>query len=212
MVLLRHTSGLVHKSGYNSVMIIDQQVYNGDLIHDRFAYKFFRKEVSPYGNIVAFRAPMYVSDNLIDLEDTLANDYIYSEDAINFCWEIPNLCPLGAVSFQRLFNTTIAGMLGQLIQKPINMDGDDIMVTDEFHGSDNKKRSEGKVSVSITYSKENIALGHTGINVNAGKKAPGFAYSSNMSDSQVKAFMEAVVKAFELEVKDQWIATTKIIS
>ncbi len=193
-------------------MIIDQQVYNGDLIHDRFAYKFFRKEVSPYGNIVAFRAPMYVSDNLIDLEDTLANDYIFSEDAINFCWEIPNLCPLGAVAFQRLFNTTIAGMLGQLIQKPINMDGDDVMVTDEFIGSDSKKRSEGKVSVSITYSKENIALGHTGINVQAGKKAPGFAYSSNLNDSQIEAFMEAVIKAFELEVKDQWIATTKIIS
>ncbi len=193
-------------------MIIDQQVYNGDLIHDRFAYKFFRKEVSPYGNIVAFRAPMYVSDNLIDLEDTLANDYIFSEDAINFCWEIPNLCPLGAVSFQRLFNTTIAGMLGQLIQKPINMDGDDIMVTDEFLGSDDKKRTEGKVSVSITYSKEGIALGHTGINVQAGKKAPGFAYSSNLNDSQIEAFMDAVIKAFELEVKDQWIATTKIIS
>jgi hypothetical protein len=193
-------------------MIIDQQVYNGDLIHDRFAYKFFRKEVSPYGNIVAFRAPMYVSDNLIDLEDTLANDYIFSEDAINFCWEIPNLCPLGAVSFQRLFNTTIAGMLGQLIQKPINMDGDDVMVTDEFIGSDSKKRSEGKVSVSITYSKEGIALGHTGINVQAGKKAPGFAYSSNLNDSQIEAFMDAVIKAFELEVKDQWIATTKIIS
>jgi hypothetical protein len=193
-------------------MIIDQQVYNGDLIHDRFAYKFFRKEVSPYGNIVAFRAPMYVSDNLIDLEDTLANDYIFSEDAINFCWEIPNLCPLGAVAFQRLFNTTIAGMLGQLIQRPINMDGDDIMVTDEFIGSDSKKRSEGKVSVSITYSKEDIALGHTGINVQAGKKAPGFAYSSNLNDSQIEAFMDAVIKAFELEVKDQWIATTKIIS
>ena len=193
-------------------MIIDQQVYNGDLIHDRFAYKFFRKEVSPYGNIVAFRAPMYVSDNLIDLGDTLANDYIFSEDAINFCWEIPNLCPLGAVAFQRLFNTTIAGMLGQLIQKPINMDGDDIMVADEFIGSDSKKRSEGKVSVSITYSKEDIALGHTGINVQAGKKAPGFAYSSNLNDSQIEAFMEAVIKAFELEVKDQWIATTKIIS
>ncbi len=193
-------------------MIIDQQVYNGDLIHGRFAYKFFRKEVSPYGNIVAFRAPMYVSDNLIDLEDTLANDYIFSEDAINFCWEIPNLCPLGAVAFQRLFNTTIAGMLGQLIQKPINMDGDDVMVTDEFIGSDSKKRTEGKVSVSITYSKEDIALGHTGINVQAGKKAPGFAYSSNLNDSQIEAFMEAVIKAFELEVKDQWIATTKIIS
>ena len=155
---------------------------------------------------------MYVSDNLIDLEDTLANDYIFSEDAINFCWEIPNLCPLGAVAFQRLFNTTIAGMIGQLIQKPINMDGDDIMVADEFIGSDSKKRSEGKVSVSITYSKEGIALGHTGINVQAGKKAPGFAYSSNLNDAQIEAFMDAVIKAFELEVKDQWIATTKIIS
>ena len=193
-------------------MIIDQQVYNGDLIHDRFAYKFFRKEVSPYGNIVAFRAPMFVSDNLIDLEDTLANDFIHSEDAINFCWEVPNLCPLGAVAFQRLFNTTIAGMIGQLIQKPMNMDGDDIMVQTEFIGSDDKVQQEGKSSVSITYSKEGIALGHTGININAGKKAPGFAYSTNLNDEQVENFMNAVITAFNHEVKDQWIATTKIIS
>lgn len=193
-------------------MIIDQQVYNGALIHERFAYKFFRKEVSPYGNIVAFRAPMFVSDNLIDLEDTLANDFIHSEDAVNFCWEIPNLCPLGAVAFQRLFNTTIAGMLGQLIQKPMNMDGDDIMVQTEFVGSDDKVQQEGKSSVSITYSKEGIALGHTGINIQAGKKAPGFAYSTNLSDEQINTFMDAVIAAFNHEVKDQWIATTKIIS
>ena len=149
-------------------MIIDQQVYNGDLIHERFAYKFFRKEVSPFGNIVAFRAPMYVSDNLIDLEDTLAKDFIHSDDAINFCWEIPNMCPLGAVAFQRLFNTTIASMIGQAINKGISMNGDDIMVNDTFIGSDDKKYEQGKVSVSITYSKDNVALGHTGINIKAG--------------------------------------------
>jgi len=192
-------------------MIIDQQVYNGDLIHERFAYKFFRKDVSPFGNIVAFRAPMYVSDNLIDLEDTLAKDFIHSDDSINFCWEIPNLCPLGAVAFQRLFNTTIASMLGQSINKSISMDGDDIMVNDTFIGSDDKKYERGKVSVSITYSKDNVALGHTGININAGKKAPGFAYSSDLDDLQVQNVMEAVINAFNSEVKDQWIATTKII-
>lgn len=192
-------------------MIIDQQVYNGDLIHDRFAYKFFRKEVSPYGNIVAFRAPMYVSDNLIDLEDTLANDYIHSEDAINFCWEIPNLCPLGAVAFQRLFNMRIGGILSQAIGKNISMDGDDIMVTDQFVGSDDKVREEGKVSVSITYSKDNIALGHTGINIKAGSKAPGFAYSSELKEEYVEQFMGAVIEAFNDEVKDEWIATSKII-
>jgi len=192
-------------------MIIDQKVYDGDFIHDRFAYKVLRKEVSPYGNIVAFRAPMDVSDNLIDLEDTLANDFIHSEDAINFCWEIPNLCPIGAVSFQRLFNTAVGRILSETISKDIVMDGDDIMVVDDFKGSDGELRDKGKVSVSITYSKENVALGHTGINVNAGSKAPGFAYSSNMDDDTIKIFINNVITYFNDEVKDQFIATTKII-
>lgn len=192
-------------------MIIDQPVYNGDLIHTRFAYKFFKKSVSPYGNIVAFRAPMYVSDNLIDLEDSLSKDYIFSEDAINFCWEIPNLCPLGAVSFQRLLNTGIANILSSYIHKGIIVDGDDLMVQDKFIGADKIERDEGKVSVSITYSKDNVALGHTGININAGIKAPGFAYSSKLSDVVAKEFMNDVIQYFTEEVKDQFVATTKVI-
>ena len=174
-------------------MLIDQGVYDGKLIHERFAYKFFRKDVSPYGNIVAFRAPMYVEDALIDLEDTLSNDYIHSQDAINFCWEIPGMCPLGAVAFQRLFNTAIANILASSINKSIVVEGDDLLVQDEFTGSDNKVQTSGKVSVSITYSKDNVALGHTGINIIAGDKAPGFAYSSNLTDEQVNYFIESAI-------------------
>ena len=192
-------------------MLIDQGVYDGKLIHERFAYKFFRKEVSPYGNIVAFRAPMYVEDALIDLEDTLSNDYIHSQDAINFCWEIPGMCPLGAVAFQRLFNTAIANILATAINKSIVVEGDDLLVQDEFTGSDNKVQTSGKVSVSITYSKDNVALGHTGINIIAGDKAPGFAYSSNLTDEQVDYFIESAINYFNSEVKDEFIATTKII-
>ena len=192
-------------------MLIDQGVYDGKLIHERFAYKFFRKDVSPYGNIVAFRAPMYVEDALIDLEDTLSNDYIHSQDAINFCWEIPGLCPLGAVAFQRLFNTAIANILASSINKSIVVEGDDLLVQDEFTGSDNKVQTSGKVSVSITYSKDNVALGHTGINIIAGNKAPGFAYSSNLTDEQVNYFIESAINYFNSEVKDEFIATTKII-
>ena len=192
-------------------MIIKQGVYDGNFIHTRFAYEQFRKQVSPYGNIVAFRAPMYVKDALIDLEDTLSNDYIHSQDAINFCWEIPGLCSFGAVSFQRLFNTAIANILSSMISKPISVDGDDLMVQDKFIGSDDKVRDEGKVSVSITYSKENVTLGHTGINVIAGSKAPGFAYSSSLSEEQVESFMVAVINYFNAEVADQFVATTKIL-
>ena len=192
-------------------MLIDQGVYDGKLIHERFAYKFFRKDVSPYGNIVAFRAPMYVEDALIDLEDTLSNDYIHSQDAINFCWEIPGMCPLGAVAFQRLFNTAIANILASSINKSIVVEGDDLLVQDEFTGSDNKVQTSGKVSVSITYSKDNVTLGHTGINITAGDKAPGFAYSSNLTDEQVDYFIESTINYFNSEVKDEFIATTKII-
>ena len=192
-------------------MVIKQGVYDGNFIHNRFAYEQFRKEVSPYGNIVAFRAPMYVKDALIDLEDTLSNDFIHSQDAINFCWEIPGLCPLGAVSFQRLLNTAIANMLSRYLNSGIVIDGDDLMVQDEFVGKDDKVRTSGKVSVSITYSKDNVTLGHTGINIVAGDKAPAFAYSSNLSNDQAEEFMNNVIDYFNAEVKDQFIATTKII-
>ena len=192
-------------------MVIKQGVYDGNLIHRRFAYEHFRKEVSPYGNIVAFRAPMYVKDALIDLEDTLSDDFIHSQDAINFCWEIPNLDPLGAVSFQRLFNTAVANILAGIISKPIIVEGDDLMVQDEFVGSDEKVRKSGKVSVSITYSKDGVALGHTGINIIAGDKAPGFAYSTNLDKKAANYFINAVVEYFNAEVADQFVATTKVI-
>ncbi len=192
-------------------MVIKQGVYDGNLIHNRFAYEYFRKDVSPYGNIVAFRAPMYVKDALIDLEDTLSNDFIHSQDAINFCWEIPGLCPFGAVSFQRLFNTAIANILSRYIEKGILIDGDDLMVHDQFVDKDKKIRESGKVSVSITYSKDNVALGHTGNNIVAGEKAPPFAYSSNLTDKQVDEFIAGVIDYFNAEVQDQFIATTKIL-
>tara|TARA_R100000951_G_scaffold92745_1_gene81209 strand:+ start:3522 stop:4103 length:582 start_codon:yes stop_codon:yes gene_type:complete len=192
-------------------MIIEQDIYDGDFIHKRFAYEQFRKDVSPVGNVVAFRAPMDVTTNLIDLEDTLSNDYIASADAINFCWEIPNLGPLGAVSFQRLFNTNIAKFLSKRIKVPIVMDGDDIMVQQSFVGSDGYEHELGKVSVSITYSLENVAVGHTAINIDAGDKAPGFAYSSYLTDEEAQSFMTEVIDYFNTEVKDQFVATTKII-
>lgn len=186
-------------------MIINEPVYDGSLIHERFAYKYFRKNVSGTGDIVAFIAPMFVTTNLIDLEDSLSRDYIYSNKAINFCWEIPNLCPFGAVAFQRLFNTNIASILYSIIDKPVQVKGDDIMVMA------NESEETKKASVSITFSKDNVAIGHTGINIDAGKKAPSFAYSTNLTDEQAETFMRAVCALFYDMTKDIFVATTKVI-
>lgn len=195
-------------------MIINStKVYDGSDIHSRFAYKFLRDNVNPLGDIVIFRGPMNVTTNLIDQEDLLNNDYIYSDDAINIIWEIPNLCPLGAVAFQRLFNTHIGQILSvNYLNKPIEINGDDLLIVEKFIGSDTKEYEKGKCSVSITISKDNVALGHTGININAGRNAPGFAYSTNMNDSQVESFCKNVNAMFYEMLRDFFVATTKVIS
>jgi hypothetical protein len=191
--------------------IFNTDIYSGDQIHERFAYKILREKMSPTGNIFAFRAPMDVTINLIDLEDKLNNDYIHSEDAVNFIWEIPNLCPVGAVAFQRLFCTQVANILSQLIKKPIEVDGDDFMVHDS-NGFTQRGivQTKGKASVSITYSKDNVALGHLAVNIKAGNKAPHFAYSTNLTDEQVDIFMRESCSIFNNMTEDMWVAASKI--
>lgn len=184
--------------------------YDGSQIHKRFAYSVFRDRTLPIGNIVSFVAPVEVTLNLIDLEDSLEKDYIYSDSMVNFCWEIPNLEPYGAVCFQRLFNTAIANILFSIIKKPIEMKGDDLIVHAE-HNQGDIIQTKGKASVSITYSKDNVAIGHTGINIVAGKKAPAFAYSTNLTPELATAFQNAVIQKFYEMTDNIFVATTKVI-
>lgn len=187
------------------------QVYDGKMLHARFAYATFRKKVTPVGNIVAYRAPMLVErDGMIDLEDVLDGDFIYSDDAINFCWEIPNIELFGAIAFQRLFNTQIANILSKILGKPIIMKGDDIMVQAEHDGGGIHQTS-GKASVSITCLRNGAALGHTGINVSAGKRAPAFAFSTKLTNAQAEEFMNEVIETFYILTDDIFVASTKVI-
>jgi hypothetical protein len=192
------------------MIIKDQTIYNGDFIHQRFAYKYFRDKTLAVGNIVSFIAPVEVTLNLIDLEDSLEKDYIYSDSMVNFCWEIPNLDPFGAVCFQRLFNTNVANILHRYIGKPIEMKGDDFIVHGEFTQG-GIVQQKGKASVSITYSKDNVAIGHTGINITAGKKAPAFAYSTNLTPEQAEKFQTESINLFYQMVDNIFVATTKVI-
>lgn len=195
-------------------MILDNiKCYDGKLLHDRFAYRYFREKTLPIGNIIAFRAPMHVeAEGMIDSEDVLNNDYIYSDDAINFLWEIPHLDAFGAVAWQRLFNTQIANNLSQnYLNAPINVDGDDLIVIKE-HTQGGVTQTKGKCSVSITYTKNGVALGHTGINIAAGKRAPAYAFSTNLNDEQANLFMRETISSFYAMNDDIFIATSKVIS
>jgi hypothetical protein len=184
--------------------VFGEDLYGGVQIHDRFAYKFFKKEVNPLGNIVSFVAPMFVTDNLIDLEDSLNKDYIYSDMAMNFIMEIPNKDIWGGVLFQRLLNAQVGSLLCEkYLQTEGYVDGDDIMVK---WGDEHKK-----ASVSIAAEKNGAVLIHLGINISAGPKAPEFAYSTNLSEEQTISFMKDVESIFYSILKDVFVATTKIV-
>lgn len=193
-------------------MIVNIDNYDGNLLHNRFAYTFFKNRTLPIGNIITFRGPMHVeAEGMIDHEDVLNNDFIYSDDAVNFLWEIPGLDTFGAVAWQRLFNTGLANVLQNFIKAPIEVDGDDLIVHKEFT-SDGIIQPKGKCSVSITHVKNGAALGHTGINIHAGTKAPSFAYSTKLDDDQVKSFQQTIIDMFYAMNDDIFLATTKIIS
>lgn len=184
--------------------VFGEDIYGGVEIHDRFAYKFFKKDVNPLGNIVSFIAPMLVTDNLIDLEDSLNKDYIYSDMAMNFIMEIPNKDIWGGVLFQRLLNAQVGSLLCEkYLNKEGYVDGDDIMIVTE---NDDKK-----ASVSIAAEKNGAVLIHLGINIDAGPKAPSFAYSTELNEEQAKAFMTDVEIIFYSILKDVHVATTKIV-
>jgi len=184
--------------------VFGEDLYGGVEIHDRFAYKFFKKDVNPLGNIVSFVAPMLVTDNLIDLEDSLNKDYIYSDLAMNFIMEIPNKDIWGGVLFQRLLNAQVGSLLCEKYLKTEGyVDGDDIMVK---WGDEHKK-----ASVSIAAEKNGAVLIHLGININAGPKAPQFAFSTNLSEEQAHEFMSDVESIFYSILNDVFVATTKIV-
>jgi hypothetical protein len=178
--------------------------YNGNVIHNIFAYKFLKKSVTPTGDIISFIAPMEVTDHLIDLEDSMSKDYIYSDMAMQFLIEIPNIDLYAAICFQRLFNAQLGSLLcSNYIDKPGYVDGDDIMIVD---GEEHKK-----CSVSIAAQKNNCALIHTGINIQAGDKAPSFAYSTQLDEIKALTFLQQAENIFLNMSMDIHVAMRKVI-
>jgi hypothetical protein len=184
--------------------------YDGTLLNRRFAYEYFRKDTLRSGNIISFIGSATVTDHLVDLEDALEKDFIYSDKMIHFLTEIPDIDLFGGVAFQRLFNAAIANVLHQYIKLPIEMKGDDLIVHGE-HSQGGVVQLKGKASVSIATMRNGAVLSHTGINIEAGKKAPAFAFSTKLTDEQALEFIKNVEHAFYEMTDNIFLATTKTI-
>lgn len=183
-------------------MIVDNiKLYDGSLIRRRFAYKFFKNKTLPIGNIIAFRCPVNI------LNDETINDTCF-DDAINFCWELPNIDCFGSVCFQRLFNTQIAHLLSvKFLKKEIEVNGNSFLVKQPY-----KKNGitipSGRINVSYGIQRNNVSLSYTGINIKT--ESGTDIYDTGLSDENSIMFMRDVVDMFYQTSDSIFIDSSKL--
>lgn len=178
---------------------LGQLDYDGSQLHHAFAYEQANKLGETF---CYFRGKAEVKDHLVDLEDSLADDFIKSEDMWNFIIEVPGASITEMVLWQRLFISMCVDVLkNETKGMIITRDGDDIMV------------GQNKLSVSIATLSHFSGLIHAGINITVGKGCPvkAIGLSDFTGKSFFSTFGKKVAEIFVEEYNDIKNATYKVI-
>lgn len=174
--------------------------YDGSQLHHAFAYEQ-AKELG--ATICYFRGSADVKEHLVDLEDSLADDFIKSEEMWHFIIEIPEAPITEMVVWQRLFITMCIDSIRDRCSSSsgVTRKGDDIMV------------GTSKLSVSIATLSRFSGLIHVGVNIKVGEGCPvnAVGLTNIASDVYSGMFGEEVAQAFVEEYNDIKDATFKVI-
>ncbi len=149
--------------------------------------------------IVAFVGECEVNlTEMVDIEDVINNEPIYSKLMLNFIFENFNVDLVQGVFRQRLLITTIKEVLEQDYNVKVVRSGDDLFI-------DGKKLSVSIATKSIT-----SILIHTGLNIDATGAPVSAAELNSIKGLDVKDFAEKVMTRFSEEVEDIVMASTKV--
>ena len=91
-------------------------IYQCSLVKRRFAHLFFRDDISPFGNIIAFESKIEIGPLCLD-------------KALVIGGEIPSTSMFGGVCFQRLYATQLGSLLSVLTGKECFVDESCIFAT-----------------------------------------------------------------------------------
>jgi uncharacterized protein len=143
--------------------------------------------------VVAFAGPCEVDrDSMVDLEDVLNDDYIYSKRMLHFIVEIFGISLQEGVLLQRLFSSIVQDRINIMNEEArIKRRGDDL-----FH------QNTAKLSVSICTLSPTSILIHTGLNIDA-KGAPVEAAGLE-SDLGMEEVIEPLAMACMRTLAEEW--------
>lgn len=176
---------------------IEQEIkYEGFQLAPHWIYKNFKIQ----GNsIVAFIGECDVKlDEMVDIEDVINNEPIYSKLMLNFISEQFNIGLVEGVFRQRLLICTIKEALEKRGIKTTR-NGDDLFF-------DNKK-----LTVSIATKSATSVLIHTGINIiSTGAPVKASGLNEDMGIEDIETFAKEVMNSYTEEIHDIIQASTKV--
>lgn len=173
--------------------------YTGEELRSLFNYEVYRQKGD---SIVAFIGKMDLKDKMIDMEDVIEGDYIYSPKAVNFIVELFHKNIETTVLYQRLLMQIITDCICEFayFKNKVVREGDDIYYVD--------KGDKYKMSVSIATVSPISGLIHTGINIDVDDKIPVPAYG--LGNIDVKDLIQEIIMRFIEEYTSINCATCKV--
>lgn len=173
-----------------SHFITEEIPYTGEELCNHWIYRNF----GILGDaVVAFVGPCEVDcTRMVDLEDVLNDDYIYSKKMLNFIVEIFGIPLLDGVLLQRLFSSIIQDRVNALC-------GDGVI---KRRGDDLFYKDTAKLSVSICTVSPTSILIHTGLNIDpqgAPVEASGLASHLGLGEE-----IETLAKACMRMLTEEW--------
>lgn len=170
--------------------------YTGNELAPHWIYRNFKMQGDA---IVAFCGECEVNlDEMVDVEDVINNEPIYSTLMLNFIVENFNIGLVEGVLRQRLLITILKEVLEEIYSVSVKRSGDDLFV-------------EGKkLSVSIATKSLTSVLMHIGLNIDpTGAPIEAIGLDS-LNINNVDEFAKNVMTRYSEEIDDIILASTKV--
>lgn len=174
--------------------------YTGEELAPHWIYKNYHLQGDA---IVGFIGECEVNlTEMVDIEDVINDEPIYSKEMLNFIIEHFNINLLEGVARQRLFISIIKEILEKFLEHkmPVIRKGDDLFVDGR------------KLSVSIATKSLTSVLMHIGVNIDPeGAPINAIGLKSDLNIFNIDDFANEVMLKYSQEIDDIYLASTKVI-